>query len=400
MYKNIPYWLRRSAVLVLVASLTACGGGSSNDAPAITPPPVQPANPATAGELKAATLLGTLSATEITAAVTAQDSRVQALKPLYGVTSYRIEYTTTGVEGQPVRASGLVSVPIKAAGSKSPVLSYQHGTIFRDAQAPSNNAVASEVSVVMASLGYIVVAADYVGYGVSKGTPHPYLLSAPSAASTIDLLTAAKTWRSKNSVTDNNQLFLVGYSEGGYVTMATHRALQESNSPHLQQLRLVVPGAGPYNVQATMDGLIDLVRDESPVLGALINPGFLSHLGGSAQREVRRQLLKQLLPEDTDVVIDSTFIDNFLSDDVPNMNRLSNIHDWKPNLPVRLYHGKDDRTVPYASSVSTLQAMQLRGAGDLVSLTQCPAVPASHVGCVSYFLTYMLGQLAQQAQDL
>lgn len=400
MYKNIPYWLRRSAVLVLVASLTACGGGSSNDAPAITPPPVQPANPATAGELKAATLLGTLSATEITAAVTAQDSRVQALKPLYGVTSYRIEYTTTGVEGQPVRASGLVSVPIKAAGSKSPVLSYQHGTIFRDAQAPSNNAVASEVSVVMASLGYIVVAADYVGYGVSKGTPHPYLLSAPSAASTIDLLTAAKTWRSKNSVTDNNQLFLVGYSEGGYVTMATHRALQESNSPHLQQLRLVVPGAGPYNVQATMDGLIDLVRDESPVLGALINPGFLSHLGGSAQREVRRQLLKQLLPEDTDVVIDSTFIDNFLSDDVSNMNRLSNIHDWKPNLPVRLYHGKDDRTVPYASSVSTLQAMQLRGAGDLVSLTQCPAVPASHVGCVSYFLTYMLGQLAQQAQDL
>ena len=400
MYKNIPYWLRRSAVLVLVASLTACGGGSSNDAPAITPPPVQPANPATAGELKAATLLGTLSATEITAAVTAQDSRVQALKPLYGVTSYRIEYTTTGVEGQPVRASGLVSVPIKAAGSKSPVLSYQHGTIFRDAQAPSNNAVASEVSVVMASLGYIVVAADYVGYGVSKGTPHPYLLSAPSAASTIDLLTAAKTWRSKNSITDNNQLFLVGYSEGGYVTMATHRALQESNSPHLQQLRLVVPGAGPYNVQVTMDSLIDLVRDESPVLGALINPGFLSHLGGSAQREVRRQLLKQLLPEDTDVVIDSTFIDNFLSDDVPNMNRLSNIHDWKPNLPVRLYHGKDDRTVPYASSVSTLQAMQLRGAGDLVSLTQCPAVPASHVGCVSYFLTYMLGQLAQQAQDL
>lgn len=44
---------------------------------------------------------------------------------------------------------------------------------------------------------------------------------------------------------DNGQLFLTGYSEGGYVTMATHRALQASASPHLQQLRMVVPGAGP-----------------------------------------------------------------------------------------------------------------------------------------------------------
>ena len=39
--------------------------------------------------------------------------------------------------------------PQKPAGAKSPLLSYQHGTIFRDAEAPSNNAVASEVAVVL-----------------------------------------------------------------------------------------------------------------------------------------------------------------------------------------------------------------------------------------------------------
>lgn len=76
-----------------------------------------------------------------------------------------------GKYGQ-LRASGLVSVPVKAAGARNPVLSYQHGTIFRDIEAPSNNAVASEVAVVMASLGYIVLAPDYVGFGASKGT-HP-----------------------------------------------------------------------------------------------------------------------------------------------------------------------------------------------------------------------------------
>ena len=115
---------------------------------------------------------------------------------------------------------------------------------------------------------------------------------------------------------DNGQLFLTGYSQGGYVTLAAHRALQAGNSPHLQQLRMVVPGAGPYDVQTTMDGLVNLVRQEQPVIGALINPGFLRYLGGSVQREVRRVLLRALIPGDADVAYDTRFIDLFLADDV------------------------------------------------------------------------------------
>ena len=311
------------------------------------------------------------------------------------------EWNGKDKDGNEVRASGLVSVPQTPAGATSPVLGYQHGTLFRDAEAPSNNAVASEVAVVLASLGYIVLAPDYVGFGASKGTPHPYLLAAPSAAATVDFLTATRTWRSQANVADNGQLFLTGYSEGGYVTMATHRALQASASPHLQQLRMVVPGAGPYNVQTTMDGLVDLVRQEQPVIGALINPGFLRYLGGSVQREVRRLLLRALIPDDADVVYDTRFIDRFLADDVRYLEEVSSAYDYKPNVPVRLYHGRDDRTVPYASSVSTLRAMQSRGAGDLVSLTECRAQPvAGHLPCVPPFITFMLGQLAPVAQNL
>lgn len=82
------------------------------------------------------------------------------------------------------------------------------------------------------------------------------------------------------------------------------------------------------------------------------------------------------------------------------MARVSSVHDWKPQVPVRLYHGRDDVTVPYGSSVSTLQAMRAQGAGDLVTLVDCPAVPSSHIGCVPPFLNYMLGQLAPVAQGL
>ena len=393
---------RRAFALALIATLAACGGGgtddSTDDGNPQPPPPPPPS--VRAGQLQSAALLGSIPAADIAAALSDRESLVEGVVPRYSVTAYRLEYLTSDADGNEVRASGLVSVPQKPAGATSPVLGYQHGTLFRDAEAPSNNAVASEVAVVLASLGYIVLAPDYVGFGASRGTPHPYLLSAPSAAATIDFLTAARTWRSQANVVDNGQLFLTGYSEGGYVTMAAHRALQASNSPHLEQLRMVVPGAGPYNVQVTMDGLVRLVRNEQPLLGAAINPGFLRYLGGSVQREVRRALLRGLIPGDADVAYDTRFIDRFLADDEQALASISSVYDWKPNVPVRLYHGRDDRTVPYASSVSTVRAMQDRGAGDLVSLTDCNAQPAGHLQCVPPFINFMLGQLAPVAQDL
>ena len=107
-----------------------------------------------------------------------------------------------------------------------------------------------------------------------------------------------------------------------------------------------------------------------------------------------------MLPQDADVVFDTSFIDNYLADDVQAIAQLSSVHDWKPNLPVRMFHGRDDSTVPYASSLSTLQTMQARGAGDLVSLTDCPAVPSEHIACVPSFLAFMLAQVGAQALDL
>ena len=78
----------------------------------------------------------------------------------------------------------------------------------------------------------------------------------------------------------------------------------------------------------------------------------------------------------------------------------SSVHDWKPALPVRLFHGREDETVPYEIAVSALRAMRAQGAGDLVSVTDCTTVRASHTGCVPSFLNFMLGQAAQYVKDL
>lgn len=399
----LPHWihrpLRAAACGAALVVLAACGGGHNDNEVVVQPLPV-PANPAGRGQFKSSTPLGTIASADITAALAQDSSRLKGVAPRYAVSSWRLEYTTLDGNGNEVRASGLVSVPQKPAGSANPVLSYQHGTIFHDADAPSNHAVPGEVAVVLASLGYVVVAPDYVGFGTSRGTPHPYLLATPTAVAVADMLTASKVWRALNQVADNGQLFLIGYSEGGYATMAAHRELQVSGSPHLANLRMAVVGAGPYDVQTTLDGLIDLVRRKQPVLGALINPGFLRNLGGTVQREVRRAVLRELIPDDADVVYDTRFFDSFFADDTGAIAQNSSVYDWRPQVPVLLFHGRDDQTVPYASSVHTLEAMRKQGAGDLVTLTDCRATPAGHIPCVPPFVEFMLDHLGSVAHGL
>ena len=402
---------RALTCLVAAIALSACGGGDDELSPPIvspetpvipvapTPPtdPPAPVNPSGRGEFLKSTPLSTIAQADVAAALEADRPGVQALAPRYAVATWRVEYSTLDADGKPIRASGLVAVPQKPAGTRSPVVSYQHGTIFRDAEAPSNNAVPNEFSVVLASLGYIVLAPDYVGFGVSRGTSHPYLLSAPMAAAVNDFLTATQYWRATSQIRDNGELFLTGYSEGAYATMAAHRALQIENSPLLKDLRMAVVGGGPYDVQATLDGLIDLVRDKQPVLGALISPGLLRFLGGSVQREVRRALLRELLPDDADVVYDTRFLDSFFADDTAAIEEDSSVFNWRPQVPVALFHGRNDRTVPYASAERTLDAMKQRGTGDLVSLTDCQAIPAGHLECVPPFVDLLLERIGSQA---
>lgn len=345
-----------------------------------------------------ATLLNRIAASEIEQAIDAPGGKAAAITPRYDVTNYRLIYHTIDGQGRPIKASGLVSVPVKAPGTPSPVLSYQHATLFTDARAPSNHAVASEVAVAMASLGYIVVAADYVGYGVSRGTPHPYLLAEPSAAAVLDLLTAAQNWRQQAGIADNGQLFLTGYSEGGYVTLAAHRAMQVTGSPHLRHLVATVAGGGPYDVGVTVSEQLQRIGVKAPVIGTLFRPAILEWMGRPLRREARRLLVRRLVPEYADVKMETSFLDHHFDGDHAAIERLSNVHDWKPEAPVSLFHGRDDQTVPHVSAVHALLAMRSRGAAQ-VSLTSCPAVPSSHRNCVAPFLDFMLAQFAARARD-
>jgi hypothetical protein len=74
------------------------------------------------------------------------------------------------------------------------------------------------------------------------------------------------------------------------------------------------------------------------------------------------------------------------------------MHDWKPEgAPPRLFHGSDDRTVPYAAAVHALLAMRWRGVAQ-VSLTGCPVVRSSRRNRVAAFLEFTLAEFVGLAR--
>ena len=374
----------------------ACGGG--DDDPAT---PEQPPENSAPGALLSGSMVNTITPAQITQAFKDPESHIQSgIVPRYSVSSYRLNYVTTDKNGAKVTASGLVSVPVKAAGARSPVLSYQHASTFRNNQAPSIKVEAVEPPLVLASLGYIVVAPDYVGFGASYGVEHPYLTSSPSSRAVIDMLSAAQTWRRQAGVVDNGQLFLAGYSEGGYATMAAHRAIHQQGGELKTQLQAAVPGAGPYDVQETLDEQLDRVRKLFPPLALLIDPDHLSDASESVRNEVRRLLLRQMVPEDGDVRYQTLFMDRFLADDKAGIAAEHSVHlGWAPSVPVYLFHGRGDLTVPYSAAESARDTLRAAGAPD-VTLTDCTTPKFGHLDCVPEYFRFAVDRMGRLAKDL
>jgi len=391
---SLPRYITGLAVCLIVS---ACGGGSASSPatiPVVTTPDV--ANPPGPGYFDTATFIKTISAAEVTAALPKEVTTV--VKPLYAVDTYKITYTTTDASGRSVLASGLAAIPRKSSSLPSPVLSYQHATIKTNAEAPSNHATADEPAVLFASMGYLVSAADYVGYGTTGGLPHPYLLATPTALSVADFMTANTRWRQMKSIPENGQVFLTGYSEGAYASMATLRHLTLNKTGAFPVSTYI--GAGPYDVVLTLNAMLDAVRKENPIIGALISPGFLKKLGANDRANVRNLILSSVLGSKSDISFDPTFLDNFLNDDDAAIALQSNVNDWTPQSAISFFHGRDDTTVPYGNTDSAFQAMSRRGAATLIDRMDCPAKPAEHIPCVPAFLINDITRLATVAKGL
>lgn len=304
-----------------------------------------------------------------------------------GIDCYAITYKTGDSSRASFTATGMVAVPQVVVGAL-PLLSFQHGTQVERTECPSNpnNDEMQAAVVAFASGRYFVVAADYFGLGNSPGYPlyHRYMQTDMTVRACIDAMRAARELAQELRITLSPQTYLAGYSQGGHATMALHRAIQETY-PQEFSVTASAPMSGPYDLSGVqMTRTLSLDQPGSPVFLAYVLVSYHRRWGGiytapaDAFQSPYDQRVEGLydgthsyaevaagLPATPRELLTAAFIEAVTTNpDHPLNQRLreNDCYDWKPNAPVRLYHGRADTVVYYANAEKALAAMQARGA--------------------------------------
>lgn len=297
----------------------------------------------------------------------------------YNVSTYKIVYKTS-YKNHTIWASGIVCIP-EATTSLS-LLSFQHGTMFSNVDVPSNNSNQQFQIAALASVGYVVIAPDYLGFGSSDTIAHPYYIASYSANAVRDMILATQELLPSLKVSLNGKLFLGGYSQGGNATMA---ALKDIENLPIQGLSITASGAGAggYDLKGIFETIVLQEKYTSPnYLGYVVHSFQRSyHLsvpfsyyfkepyatripilydGNTDGNTINSQLNTSL-----DSLFQSSFLEGLANDKEKQFDSLlkaNSLHDWKPSTPLRFYHGTVDEIVPYSDTDSTYQKMLQKGA--------------------------------------
>lgn len=260
-------WKWTASALAVAGLLAACGGGDS-----VSEGPSFDLSGAPGSLLATPAPLVTLPP----AAFASADAITGGAKCT--VTFNYFQYGTVGGAGEKTTASGGIMVPSgenPACQGERPVLLYAHGTSTdkNKNMASPQDSEAALVAAIYAAQGYIVVAPNYAGYEASTLPYHPYLNLDQQAQDVVDALKAARKGFAAVGANASPALFVTGYSQGGFVSMAAQRKLQLDGTPAIAGAHL----SGPYAL-----GLFgDLVYGGTVNVGATL---FTPLLNTSFQR--------------------------------------------------------------------------------------------------------------------
>jgi hypothetical protein len=342
----------------------------------------------------------------------------------------KILYETPDISGMTDTASGLLCIPFADSESPFPVILYHHGTADNRLDVPSEVIIPIDLKapfeIAFASQGYVVVSADYLGLGESRGF-HPYVHAETEASASIHLYEACLEYLEMDDHFLSGHLFISGYSQGGHAAMATHRELQ-SNYSDIHPVTASAPKSGPYSISKSMK---DRLLSEQEYF----YPGFIAFTLHSYQtvygnlyhhfNEIFREpyasiIENELLNEEYSIsalhdslisslifehgasipkfMLQDSIVTGILNNPDHRINQLlqlNDTYDWAPQVPMRLYYCEGDDQVPYVTSLLADSVMNENGAldveavssGELLSHVMC-AIPAT-VECLAFFNSFL-----------
>ena len=297
----------------------------------------------------------------------------------YTVDVYDVTYYTQWHDGSQIKASGLYFVPrnVKKGAAE---LVYNHGTrVWKGRRKKLGGE--EYFCLAMAMDGYAVALPDYIGLGHGDKF-HLYQVASSLAQASVDMLLAVREINQDCDVKTNGQLFLSGYSEGGYAAMATDKLIQDKYAGQLH-----VTAASP------MSGAYDMTGVEGKVMfKSYTEPHYLPYLLGSYNEVynivgpnvniIYKPPYDTLIPQisnfkhNLDDVVDllppvpadmlkDTFVQMYLND--PNFPliqkvRENNLYDWKPESPMQLCYCDSDEQVTPLNAFVAYDKMKENGA--------------------------------------
>lgn len=333
-------------------------------------------------------------------AITSQDAKIKLLafqliipetsilgtKANSDVEVHKVTYKTT-FKNSNIQASGLVCLP-KTAG-EYPVLCFQNGTNTEHSKAPTENPQNNMFMMMesVASMGFIVVMPDYIGFGASSQLPHPYLHAESTTQSILDMLRAVNEFGTDEKIVakPTKNLFIFGYSQGGWATMQLQKAIEKNYS---SEFNLIASScaAGPYSLEYMNKFITD--KEDYPMpyfLAYLLNayhsiglfpnplsdfiqapyaakiPGLFdgNHSGESINAELTSKMTTLLTPEYRTGYTTNAKFSSLKSAFIAN-----SIEAWPIITPTRLYHAANDEYIPVSMSQKMLLDFKTVGVTD------------------------------------
>ena len=339
-------------------------------------------------------------------------------------------YPSTGVNGEPLTLSavafwlGYFDNGVWNDLKPENICLMEHYTITSDAEAPSNS-YALEMFITGNTL---TIMPDYIGYGITKELPHPYLNHDVCAINSIDALTYGYdlfNQYSKCGMSLDWKLYLAGASQGAGNAIAVHKYLDT----HLDlatkwNFTASNCSSGPYSPAVTIAKYIADGKVAYPVVFPLvmktmfdsypdIMEGFTEEMVYSqnylaAKDEIETMLagkahntdaINQVFIEKVRKTVDETLADNeiYLTDILsPEMlDKESPIckafyqclekNDltigWTPVHPMKLHYSPFDAVVPQENSLAILEAF----GADIVTLQESQ-LPVDHATTCSLWM--------------
>ncbi len=284
-------------------------------------------------------------------------------------------YQGHDIDGSPLVQSGKLILP--ASGPIKNMVIVSHFTIGANTEAPSE---AFPMEGVLAGKGYAVVVADYIGFGVTANRIHPYLHTRSTVESVVDMALAVKPYLEHiGRAPVEEEVILVGYSQGGATTMAVMSTLQREYKNELP-IKKTYAGGGPYDLCATFD--ISMEWDETgiPCAIPMIIQGISEgeHLGLEMKDFFKPRLLenydewinsKKYTVKEINKKINSKYLHEIMTDEGRDKTSSQTASLYKamftnstlsfqPTSPVYMFHSRDDKTVPFVNAEKAEQAFK------------------------------------------